>query len=271
MKCAGKILICLTGGLVFNTSLRADDVVLPGNPYAPVVVRNIFGLNPPPVFDPNASTAQPPVKITPNGIMSIFGELQVLFKVGGKPPGQDAYTLSEGEQQDDIEVVKIDEKAGVVTFNNHGIVQALPLVAATASSGPAPASTFATGSHAMPRIAPGGSGGNTGANGFMNSFGNRVGNLPVNNGNGGGNPGNNNGPTLGNVPTHSNTFNAASQIPDGVTEETQPILIEANRELTKQQVINVELPPLPITELTPNDAVGTGGAPLKAPVTGSPQ
>jgi hypothetical protein len=262
MKCAGKILICLTGGLVFNTSLRADDVVLPGNPYAPVVVRNIFGLNPPPVFDPNASTAQPPVKITPNGIMSIFGELQVLFKVGGKPPGQDAYTLSEGEQQDDIEVVKIDEKAGVVTFNNHGIVQALPLVAATASSGPAPASTFATGSHAMPRIAPGGSGGNTGANGFMNSFGNRVGNLPVNNGNGGGNPGNNNGPTLGNVPTHSNTFNAASQIPDGMTPEIQPIMIEANRLAAQQSGDTEAASILPVTELTPtpSDSVSGGNS-----------
>ena len=248
MKCAGKILICLTGGLVFNTSLRADDVVLPGNPYAPVVVRNIFGLNPPPLIDPTATTAEPPVKIMPNGIMSIFGQLQVLFKVAGKPPGQDAYTLSEGEQQDDIGVVKIDEKASVVTFNNHGIVQALPLVAATASSVPAPASTFAPGSRAMPGIAPGGSGGNTGANGFMNRFGNRVGNLPGSNGNGGGNnPAVGNNLNSGNVPT-----SYGSQQP-AIDPAVQAVLIEANRALAQQQG-DPTAKIFPKTELTPPDS-----------------
>src|SRR5271170_3197139 len=148
MKLTGKILICLPVGLAFASSLRADDVLLPGNPYAPVVVRNIFGLNPPPVVDPNATPVEPPVKITLNGIMSIFGQLQVLFKVAGKPPGQDAYTLSEGERQDDIEVTKIDEKAGIVTFNNHGIVQVLPLVLETSSSSTAPVASF--GSAATP-------------------------------------------------------------------------------------------------------------------------
>ena len=86
----------------------------------------------------------PPPKITPNGIMTIFGQLQVLFKVAnpgkpGKAAGEDDYILSEGERQDDIEVVKIDEKGGMVTFNNHGETQQLPLVAATPSSTAAPA------------------------------------------------------------------------------------------------------------------------------------
>jgi hypothetical protein len=265
MKCAWKIAVCFAGGLAFSTGLCADNVLLPGNPYAPVVVRNIFGLNPPPPVDPNATSADPPVKITPNGIMSIFGQLQVLFKVGGKPSGQDAYTLSEGERQDDIEVTKIDEKAGIVTFNNHGIVQALPLVPATASSTPAPASALGN---------PGAPVGNPGASGFGTRFGNRGGNSPGRN-RGGGNGGNNNPGTddgaLRNVPTRSNTFNAASQIPDGMTPEVQTIAIEANRELTKQQVINGDMPPLPITEMTPNDAVGTGGAPLVAPTTDASQ
>src|SRR6267378_3533011 len=133
MNHTGKIAVGLAGALAFTASLRADDVVLPGNPYAPVVARNIFGLNPAPAVDPNAATVEPPVKITPNGIMSIFGQLQVLFKVAGKPGGKDAfYTLGEGQRQDDIEVTKINENKGIVTFNNHGIVQELPLTAAPA-------------------------------------------------------------------------------------------------------------------------------------------
>ena len=121
MKLTGTILVCLAGGLALNANLRADDVVLsPGNPYAPVVARNLFGLNPPTPVDTTVADATPPPKITPNGIMSIFGQLQVLFKVAGtakpgKPAVDDDYILSEGQRQDDIEVVKIDEKAGSVT------------------------------------------------------------------------------------------------------------------------------------------------------------
>jgi hypothetical protein len=74
------------------------------------------------------------------------------------------------------------------------------------------------------------------------------------------NPGDGSNPN--NAQPRSNTFNAASQIPPGMTEEVQTVAIEANRELTKEQVINGDLPPLPITEMTPGDAVGSGGAPL---------
>jgi hypothetical protein len=244
MKLTGKILICLAGGFALNATALADDAALPGNPYAPVVVRNIFGLNPPP--PPGSETpvdATPPPKITPNGIMTILGELQVLFKVAnpagpGKPAGDSDYILSEGQRQDDIEVVKIDEKGGVVTFNNHGTVQELPLVAT--SSGPAtggnPTTSFPT--------TPGG------GRGFGNNFSGR-------------NRGNmNNGSNVG----HATVQNPlADQISPDVTPETQPILIEAARELNKEKIASGEMPPLPITELTPPDAVGVGGNPLTPP------
>src|ERR1700722_6082263 len=112
---AGKIAGCLACMLALNASLRADDVLLPGNPYAPIVARNVFALIPVPVVDPNAAPPETPLKITPNGIMSIFGNLQVLFKGTGKPGGkEDSYILMEGQGQDNIEVTKIDEKDGVV-------------------------------------------------------------------------------------------------------------------------------------------------------------
>jgi hypothetical protein len=137
MKRLGKIAVCLASGLVLNASAHADGVVLPNNPYAPAVVRNVFGLNPPQPVDLNAPQADPPPKITLNGIMSIFGHLQALFKVAvPAKPGQTAkdesYILSEGQRQDEIEVIKIDEKNSLVTFNNHGTVQEMALAKANA-------------------------------------------------------------------------------------------------------------------------------------------
>jgi hypothetical protein len=255
MKIFGKSAICLAGWLALDAALRADDVVLPGNPYAPMVVRNIFGLNPPPLVDPNAPTVEPPVKITPNGIMTIFGQLQVLFKVAASKPGdkENSYILTEGQRQDDIEVTKIDENAGVVTFNNHGIVQALPLVPATPSSTPAPTPSFgSTPSPAMP-------GGN---NGFNNRFGNRGGNFPGRNrgNNGGDNSGgmNNgyNGSNLQSVPTRGyQTSQGGSQM----TPEEQMIMIAAQHAKAQQEgdPAAVIFPPTPLDKdagvSSPND------------------
>ncbi len=136
MKPVGKIAACLTCMLALNGS-HANDCASPNNPYAPIVARNVFGLNPPPSPE-SEQTSDPPSKITPNGIMSIFGQLQVLFKVDDTKPGQPLkdkfYTLSEGERQDDIEITQINEKASVVTFNNHGTVQEIPLANTSAVS-----------------------------------------------------------------------------------------------------------------------------------------
>jgi hypothetical protein len=291
MKFARKILICLAGGLALHANLRADDVALSDNPYAPVVERNIFGLNPPPPFTPAPPDESSLPKISPNGITDILGSLEVLFKVSsagrpGQPSKEESYILSEGQRQDDIEVVKINEKDGTVTFKNHGTVQELPLVAATGGSAPAasgsPVNNFqppppmlnGAGNHFGNR---GGAnyGGNPGAQNYNGGYGNSgtTGGQNyggINNGSlntGGLNTGglNFNNPSSGN----SATFNAASQIPEGMTPEVQTIAIEANREATKEQVINGDLPPLPITELTPSDAVGAGGAPLVTPAPGS--
>jgi hypothetical protein len=246
----GKIAIGLAGGLALSIIARADDVVLPGDPYATVVARNIFGLNPPLPVTP-VQDANPPVKITPNGIMTIFGEVQVLFKVagtpkpGGPPSADESYILSEGQRQDDIEVVKIDEKNSIVTFNNHGETQQLPLVVTQPNSTPSPA--LAGGSAVG---GPGAAGGRF-SPGFVNPGsgpGARArGNGGGANSGGQGNSGNaNDGSNLRNVPTRNNTFNAASQIPEGMTPEVQTIAIEANRSLGGEAAQM-----LPITELTP--------------------
>ena len=246
MNRCGKIAIGLAGGLALNMVASADDVVLPGDPYATVVARNIFGLNPPPPPGP-PQDATPPPKITPNGIMTILGEVQVLFKVagtpkpGGPPSADESYILSEGQRQDDIEVVKIDEKNSIVTFNNHGETQQLPLVVTQPSSTPSPGLAGGPGA-AGGRFNPGGGPGarprGNGGGGYGGSSANSGGQ---------GNSGNaNDSSNLSNVPTRSNTFNAASQIPEGMTPEVQTIAIEANRALGGEAAQI-----LPITELTP--------------------
>ena len=132
---------------------------LSDNPYAAIAVRNIFGLNPPAPPTPPEDPAKDLPKITLTGIQNVFGNLQALFKVGSKPgtaTKDQYYTLDQGERQDDIEVVKIDDKKNVVTFNNHGITQEVPLVEAPASGGAAAAPSFGGMNPAMMRGAPGG-------------------------------------------------------------------------------------------------------------------
>src|SRR6185369_9059978 len=82
-------------------------------------------------------------KITATGIQNFFGKAEVLFKVAGvsrpgQPPKDQSYILKEGERQDDIEVVKIDEKNGIITFRNHGQTQDVVLSSAGSGGGSLP-------------------------------------------------------------------------------------------------------------------------------------
>ena len=277
MKRLGKIVVCLASGLVLNAGARADNAVLPDNPYAPVVVRNVFGLNPLPTNDVNAVQTDPPPKITLTGIMSIFGHLQALYKVAipAKPeqPAKDVpYILSEGQRQDEIEVVQIDEKNGLVTFNNHGTVQELPLTKASVAAAGASMSAPGRSSAPIPNIAPmgdnsgrvaghfgsrsgGGAGvarnggtGNNGANNFNNGLG---GGAPM----GGGLP----------LTTAAGASSDQQQPQNTLTREEQAVLVEANRLLTQGLVDQGRMPPLPPTPLTPGEATGHGGTSLIVP------
>jgi hypothetical protein len=177
VKRVGKLLVCLAGGLVLDTGLRAEDVVPPDNPYSPIVMRNVFDLNPLPPPGAAQANVEPPPKIALNGIISHLGHWQVLFKVNippkpGQPAKERAYILGEGQQQDDIEVVKIDAKTQIVTFNNHGMVQELPLIVANASgpgaSGPGPGGPGPVPVFPRPGFMPGG---NSGPGGGLPRFG----------------------------------------------------------------------------------------------------
>jgi hypothetical protein len=126
---------------VFGLTLLADP--LPGeNQFTPISTRNVFGLQPAASNAPvDPTSALQPAKIIPNGIITLFGKPQVLFKVlltplPGQPPAKEhSYLLSEGERQDDIQVQKIDAQAALITFNNHGMIQELSLTSDAAAGG----------------------------------------------------------------------------------------------------------------------------------------
>jgi hypothetical protein len=232
------------------------------NPYQPIVERNVFGLVPIPATPPPQSTkpndASLP-KITPNGIMTIFGKLQVLFKVSepGKAASQeDSYIMSEGDRQDDIVVQKIDEKSATITFNNHGTIQELALVAGKASSGAlAPAANPGPGGIPLPRPgmpAPAGVGGST-----VTTIGSRFGR--------GGPAGNN--PNAGGGPAGAGLGQHGNSTTPKMTPEEQVLMIEANRLKAIEDndpVANI-LPPTELTSQTLGQDGGDGGSGAPAP------
>jgi len=252
-------------------------------PYAGIVERNMFGLVPIPVATPedNQPPADPPPKITPTGIMTIFGRDQALFKTTPKPkPGQQpkdvAYVLAVGERQDDIEVTKIDHAAGVITFNNHGVTQELPLVPPTDTGG-APGPGGGGGGPAMPF--PGGRG--AGRPNFeprplarqgMISPGSAAGN-PAYGGqaslnpsafNGGGSTGGTTGGASLNFGTQVNEHGIYQPPDTGLTPEQSVILIEAQRMQYMQSgntaMANL-LPPTPLTKQNMEEQNGSPSRP----------
>ena len=92
--------------------------------------------------------------------MGVFGNGQVLFKVApaaakpGPPAKDEYYILSEGQRQDDIEVLKIDDKKSLVTFDNHGFTQELPLANTPASGGSGGPAAAASPGGMNPGMAP---------------------------------------------------------------------------------------------------------------------
>lgn len=264
-----RCLLALAATGWFSAGAAVNDDTSAENPYTPIVVRNVFGLLPIPVHNPaDDAPVTPPPKITPTGIMTIFGKTQALFKVAGvakpgQPPKDESYVMVEGERQDDIEVQKIDEPAATITFNNHGTIQALPLVAGTASNGgpaPAPAGKFSPAP--APAVAPA-AGGSPTTVGFGGRFGRGARTAP-----GAGSPGTGGAPGFGGAPgsgfsggsVNNNGIYSPPAVPAGdqMTAEQRIILIEAQRQKYQQEgnpIANL-LPPTPLTQ----QAAGQGGS-----------
>lgn len=127
MKCPGKIAIIVLMGFAGNLTALAGDL--------------------PSVKTPPATTEQSGQKtklpeITPNGVMTLFGKRQVLFRVAGAAQsdgstGESSFVLEVGESQNGIKVLAVDDASKAVTFDNHGTIQIIALQTATLVSAPA--------------------------------------------------------------------------------------------------------------------------------------
>ena len=103
----------------------AEASVNEGNPYRPIAVKNIFRLREPLI---ERIQTNPPAlaKITLTGITTILPRPLALFE--WSEPGQQKKnysTLTEGQSEGPIEVLRIDAKAGSVTLKNHGVTVTL--------------------------------------------------------------------------------------------------------------------------------------------------
>jgi hypothetical protein len=103
------------------------------NPYETIALRNAFALKPPPLPPPPVDPVEKERgKITLMGIDSLFGYPEVLLKVSLAPnPPQPAreqhLILKEGQRDQNIEVLTINEQAGTVRLLNHGEEETLDI------------------------------------------------------------------------------------------------------------------------------------------------
>ena len=256
-----KLRVCLLfllAGVV--TGLRVHAAA--DNPYGTIMQRNVFALVPLPTNPPDAGPPpEPPPKITPNGIMNVFGKLQAMFKAPlpgkpGQPATDKAYVLCVGEREDDIEVVKIDEQNSVITFNNHGQTQELPLTAGNASAGSAPPPVAIPG---MPVPPPAGvpaanpAGGNPSQ---LIGFGGRFGRSRPTPALGSQPAGDPSAPMMGGAVNNNSSDKTAQNLPGGIdpqvmqmTPEARVLMMEAQRAkwLNEGNSAAALVPPTPIT------------------------
>jgi hypothetical protein len=245
---------------------------LANSPYTVIGERNIFGLKDPPDPTPVAPEPEPepPPNIKITGITTVMGIPRALLKVqtpaknGKKEEEKSLILVAGGLAKEGIEVLEIDEANGVakdikVKIRQGGKESWLALERDTAKAGPpppapgaAPAQVAAVAQKlAAARAAAGGAAPppNVAAG---------IPNRPLRTGQPGA-PGYQPGaagyaPGVGGVVTDAAAINSNPKYISrdyGLSREEQVILIEANRELTRDAVAAGEMPPLPPTELTP--------------------
>lgn len=124
----------ILGGLVIGIAARA---AVPGgsgspSPYYRIPERNVFNLRPPAREVPSNP---PPVlpKITLTGITTLGGLKRAVLQAQaparqGETAKEESHILAEGQREGDIEVLQIDEAAGLVKIQTGGTPLTLDFV-----------------------------------------------------------------------------------------------------------------------------------------------
>jgi hypothetical protein len=255
MRHGRKLLVCFLGCLVSASNVGAISA---DNPFQSIVDRNVFGLKPPPPPPAPPEPPKPPLPpIALTGIMTGIGKKRALLEVimPAKPPDQPKKTfptLGEGDQEGEIKVIKIDEKANMVELTLMGVLTNLTFSAKAPTAAPPPA----TAGQPVPGIP---SPINTGFNpAAANPAVMQQRSLP-------GRPLRSNNPAQGGTGTPQGgaaygqpQANAESQTQNApqLTRDESALIIEAERERLRQSgdpLANL----MPVTHLTPSGAPGT--------------
>lgn len=131
VRSVSKILICLWAVVGLGARVPATVPEAPPGQYQAIPERNVFGLRPP-LAQPTLTNPPAPLpKITLTGITTILGNKRALMMVlpPGLKPGEankeQSLILTEGQREGEVEVLQIDEHAGIVRVNNSGTIMTL--------------------------------------------------------------------------------------------------------------------------------------------------
>jgi hypothetical protein len=279
MKHGEKTLACLLCSLALCGAATAV-AISSENPYQMVVERNVFALKPPAPPPPDPASIKPPApKVILNGIITLLGNKRALLKMTppaakGEQAKEQSYVLTEGQRDGDLEVIKIDEKAGMVTVNDFGTVTNITFDTNVTKTASAPPGTPAAAGAIPPPVMPATF---TPPGGGLRSLPTRTLRLPgaIGAPAGGGMPGSGSPSAFspaGGMPSATygtsvaQTQSTASQ--PQVSPEEAMIMTEALREANKESYQNGSAIPPPLTAATPQGAAGT---PEAAGVTQEPQ
>jgi hypothetical protein len=268
VKSVTIVLCCLLSGAVYSHAAdeENDDTGISttppsSNPYQAIADLNAFRLRPTPPPPEPEKVKTPPPKITLTGISTMLGQKKVYLKTPGTPgkPGEAAkeqyYEIAEGTMDRDIEVLEINVQAGTVRIKYEGTEIPLNFVDNGAKAiAPPPGQPGAPGMIPPPGSvgAPAPSFGTPPSN--VRPLPTRTLRLPT--------------PSASAAPSMAPSFgrpnpglpSAAAQ--NEMTAEQHVMMVELERERTKQQVAAGLLPPLPPSPISPPGSPGTEGPPI---------
>jgi hypothetical protein len=103
------------------------------NPYAAIITRNAFALNPPaPVTNAPAGPVIPPSDIEFRGLSTLLGRPQALINVKSKPkppetPKDRSLVMDIGQREGEVELLEINMGEGSVKLRNQGNIVTMNL------------------------------------------------------------------------------------------------------------------------------------------------
>jgi hypothetical protein len=147
MKLVGRTFAWIGTGLLLNPIAWAAAA---DSPYDGIAKRNAFGLVPPKIIEKEL-VREPLPNVLLTGITTILNKKLALITVQlpNRPP--ESCILAEGEKRGEVEVLHIDETAGVVQVNVRDTVKVLDFKSNGAKTSAAPVVTAAAPALPPPR------------------------------------------------------------------------------------------------------------------------